>query len=55
MIGPSIHTLLHTGFEAVYIGNVANLTDEIIYLQLSHFAHSLNSEIPSYTIKKHTF
>ena len=55
MLSPNIHTLVHKGFEAVYIGNIANLTEEIMYLKLSDFAHSLNPEIPSYTMKKVLF
>lgn len=48
-----MHTLVHKGFEAVCTGNLANLTDEVICRQLSHFAQSLNPEIPSYTIRKY--
>lgn len=53
MLSPNIHTLVHKTFEAVYIRNLANVTGGMIYLQHSHFAHSVSPEIPSYTIKKY--
>lgn len=40
MLSPNIHTLVHKIFKAVHIGNLANVTDGMIYLQRSHFAHS---------------
>lgn len=53
MLFPNIHSFDHKRFKAVYTGNSVNLTDEMIYLQFSHFAHSLNPEIPFYIVKKY--